>query len=238
VIGCFILVYHRNNDIFSVFSAHCFVVVLALRPLSIIKGYNEMLLEFIPDEKLETDKLIELLLSSQGQIERLEIFVDMMKQLSGLEERKLIRGKVSIEFLYKQIDESLNIYADSSYPEFELTITDSGISAFYGDMVLIMEVIDNIISNAVRFAAKKIKIYISARDDFLRVDISDDGAGFGENLEYAAKAYYHNNPKGSTGHFGLGLYLSKQLCELHGGGLELFNLEEGGASVAANFLIK
>jgi len=31
VIGCFILVSHRNNDIFSVFSAHRFVVVLALR---------------------------------------------------------------------------------------------------------------------------------------------------------------------------------------------------------------
>lgn len=48
-----------------------------------------MLLEYVPEEKLEKEKIIEMLLASMQQIERLNIFIDTMKELSKLEDREL-----------------------------------------------------------------------------------------------------------------------------------------------------
>ena len=54
-------------------------------PLTVLKGYQEMMMEFIPEEKLDRETLLDMLKESMGQVERLERFLDRMRVFSALE---------------------------------------------------------------------------------------------------------------------------------------------------------
>jgi K+-sensing histidine kinase KdpD len=84
----------------------------------------------------------------------------------------------------------------------------------------IEQVLTNLISNAHRFAAKggHIGVALVAEDDHLRLTVSDDGPGIRpeEQERIFDKFYVVTDGRGLAG-VGLGLYIARQLVELHGG---------------------
>ena len=109
------------------------------------------------------------------------------------------------------------------------------------DTELIFQVFENLMSNACRYAQKRIQVCVGQREGFFQLSVTDDGPGFPqEALKRAVEPYYRadkkldGTPQGSQ-HFGLGLYICRILCEKHGGWLSVKNSEEGGASVTAVF---
>ena len=82
------------------------------------------------------------------------------------------------------------------------------------------QVLTNLFSNAHRFAAKggHIGVALVAENDHLRLTVSDDGPGIPpEELERIFdKFYVVTDGRGLAG-VGLGLYIARQLVELHGG---------------------
>ena len=90
------------------------------------------------------------------------------------------------------------------------------------DAALIIQVLTNLIDNAVQYSPEGSTIEICSReiDDYVQVSIKDDGEGMNSNEKKMlfTKFYRGENPaaskvKGS----GLGLYLSKYFIELHSG---------------------
>ena len=72
----------------------------------------------------------------------------------------------------------------------------------------------------------------------LQIKVRDDGPGFKEgDLDLATNAYFHDNPTNEINHYGLGLYISKLLCEKHGGKITLANAKNGGAIILTEFCI-
>lgn len=59
-------------------------------PLAVLKGYQEMLLEFLPTGEMEKEETQEILLEGMKQIERLNRFIDTMRRITKLEEREPI----------------------------------------------------------------------------------------------------------------------------------------------------
>ena len=105
------------------------------------------------------------------------------------------------------------------------------------DLELMLEVTDNLISNALRYTGSLVEVVLEADPDTLRVSVRDDGRGFsGEELKMAAQPYY-TGEKEQGQHFGIGLYISRMLCQQHGGILTLSNSIRGGAVVCAQFTI-
>lgn len=207
-------------------------------PLAILKGYHEMLLEFIPQDKIDKEKLNEIILSCDIQTDRLLLFINKMKQLSSLEDRKADYVTINTGELMKQLKTSANILTSSPNIEIELLIGEGALLSFQGDMAIICEVYENLISNAVRYAKKKIMIAINFVDALLQIEVCDDGIGFNkDNIELVTNAYYHDNSSDELNHVGLGLYISKLLCEKHGGKIYIKNTISLGASVKAEFLI-
>ena len=101
------------------------------------------------------------------------------------------------------------------------------------DEHLIQQVADNLVSNALRFAQKEIRITLQLEEDFLYLYVQDDGEGFTKQaMEKAKKPYYSSEPD----HFGLGLTICQTLCKKHGGRLELTNSVDGGAIASGMFL--
>jgi signal transduction histidine kinase len=207
-------------------------------PLAILKGYHEMLIEFIPQDKIDKDRLNEIVLSCDKQTDRLLLFIDKMKQLSSLEDRKSDYATVDTLELIKQLKETADILASERNIEIEILKEPGAPSSFQADLTIICEVYENLISNAVRYANKKIKISISFENARLQINVCDDGCGFkADSINLVTNAYYHDNPGDELNHYGLGLYISKLLCEKHWGKLLIANDINSGASVKAEFLI-
>lgn len=101
------------------------------------------------------------------------------------------------------------------------------------DMAIIMQVYENLLSNAVRYATDSITVTLTLHP--FSIKVSDDGKGFtDQDLAEATKPFYKTVSETERGHLGMGLNICKILCEKHGGYLEIFN-EERGASVLAVF---
>ncbi len=97
----------------------------------------------------------------------------------------------------------------------------------YADRIRIQEVIDNFLSNAVKYTNKGyIKIYLEDKDDLYWIHIEDTGFGIGEedlkNLGrkfYRAQQHLKNDKDGviRPGGTGLGLYVSFALVKIMNG---------------------
>jgi signal transduction histidine kinase len=207
-------------------------------PLAILKGYHEMLIEFIPQDKIDKEKLNEMILSCDRQTDRLLLFIDKMRQLSSLEDRKVDYEEVNTVELIKQLKATADILADPKNIDIEIFNEPGAPLSFQADMAIIYEVYENLISNAVRYAAKKIVVSIMFINSMLQIKVCDDGTGFKtDNNDLITNAYYHDNSADDLNHFGLGLYISKILCEKHGGKICIEKDLNIGASVKAEFLI-
>ncbi len=96
------------------------------------------------------------------------------------------------------------------------------------------QIYENLLSNAARYAKESIRIRLYREQDFLVLEVADDGPGFTpRDLQNAFAPYYkgeRSKPESSS-HFGLGLYICSLLAGKLGGGLQLANGREAGAVV-------
>lgn len=206
-------------------------------PLAVLRGYQEMLLEFMPQEKLDKNMMEEILISGMQQIDRLNLFVEKMRQLSGIEQREVSYEKIETKVLQKKISETAVIICRESGIKMVMESSDLP-SLILGDSMLISEVCENILVNAVRFARNEIKITMAVTNESLHILIEDDGEGFKDEYDSVTKAFSHDNKTSDLQHFGLGLYLCRVYCEKHGGKLLIGNTVGRGAYVTACFRIK
>ena len=100
---------------------------------------------------------------------------------------------------------------------------------------MIMEVLENLLSNAIRYSRKRIDIKVSLTSQQLILSVQDDGNGFLEDTQTVTSAFHQKNIKDSLTHTGMGMYLARLYCEKHGGKLLLDNEKSGGAIVTAVF---
>lgn len=91
---------------------------------------------------------------------------------------------------------------------------------------LIMQVIINIVDNAIKYGNDKTNVIINTKelDNEIEISISDDGKGISdENKEHIFDMFYTGKTKISDGKrsLGLGLFLVKQIIQAHGGKIEV-----------------
>lgn len=202
-------------------------------PLSVLKGYQEMLLEYLPDGTIDTEKAMEMLSEGMKQIGRMDVFVETMWRMNSLEARNLLSHTIRPEELKADILAELKILAADQ--EKEITLEVAGEESFAGDKEVILEVVENLLSNALRYAKEQIEIRVSMNASELRIRVKDDGSGFQEEGETVTKAFHQQNVKDSLKHAGMGMYISRLYCEKHGGKLLLENEKEGRAAITAVF---
>ena len=105
------------------------------------------------------------------------------------------------------------------------------------DVEFVEQVYENLISNALRYAKSKIRIYIFKEEDRFCLSAADDGPGFtSESLKRASEPYFTES--GDRGKIMVWAYICRIFCEHHGGYLKIENGDEGGCvtAVLKNFL--
>ena len=201
-------------------------------PLSVLKGYQEMLIDYFPDGTIDRRKAVEMLQEGMKQIRRMDVFVDSMQKMNSLEHRKFAADQISTQMIEKDIQRELDILGKGKRVSLSVNGTDE---FFQGDHEVIMEVMENLLSNALRYAKEEIDVRVSLSSEELKLSVRDDGEGFEEGGEMVTSAFHQKNIKDSLTHTGMGMYISRLYCEKHGGHLILENEELGGAIVTAIF---
>jgi signal transduction histidine kinase len=103
----------------------------------------------------------------------------------------------------------------------------------FGDREMIAQVVHNILNNASKFARSRIDIAAALEGPApeqgatLRLDIADDGPGIPAEQQRAVFEKYAKLESQGSGS-GLGLYISRQMIELHHGSVSVQALPAGG----------
>lgn len=203
-------------------------------PLSVLEGYQEMLMEYLPNREIDIKQAMEMVAESRKQIERMDIFVETMRKMSSLETRELRNEEITSRQLEGDIQAELKIL-EKKYQKKCYLKAASANECFAGDKEVIMEVVDNLLLNALRYAKTKVEIMMSLSFCELKISVKDDGIGFTENRENVTKLFCRRNVKDSLKHAGMGMYISRLYCEKHGGELIVENSQNSGAAITAVF---
>ncbi|MDE7238870.1 MAG: HAMP domain-containing histidine kinase, partial [Lachnospiraceae bacterium] len=203
-------------------------------PLSVLKGYHEMLTDYLPDETIDAKRAMEMLAECGKQLDRMDAFVETMRKLSSLEKRELLSCEITAEQLHADLLAECHILEKEAGRQITLQAAPTA-EVFRGDREIILEVTENLLSNALRHAKKEVTLTFFVTGSECRICVTDDGNGFPDNTADVTKAFYQQNAKDSLKHAGMGMYISRLYCEKHGGRLLIGNQKQSGACVTAIF---
>ena len=205
-------------------------------PITLIKGNLEIVDEFFPLHKLSDEKMAEIVNKTIQHVEHLERFVDMMKYLNSIVDIEPEYKEMTYKELESKVYEIQKDLCEKNKIEFEYEHNDVD-CMLKVDPGFLIEVEENLLTNALRYARNKISVSLGMAGDYLELVIEDDGPGFQEAPQKFLQAYSKSKKEKGDIHYGLGLYISKSLCSAHRGELRLENMEHGGARATAIFEI-
>lgn len=196
-------------------------------PLTVLKGYNEML------QTSEHTQTKEIAATMGKHISRMETYVSSMSKLHRIEDTQPECKPVLLQPFLSSLYESAKIVCAQNEKGLRLQNKVS-VSQLSLDSSFISQVCNNLISNAVRYARTTVTLSFALQDNIFLLSVSDDGKGFDKNSLQKVTAPYFTEETDHSEHFGLGLYICKLLCEHHGGYLKIDNISNG-AKVSAFF---
>lgn len=180
-------------------------------PLTVTKGYTDILLEYIPQGKCSQEKILETLERINKNTIRLENFVNRISDMQKLDEMKICIEKTDVNTLFESLKENASMLCNGKTLIFT---KHSTYETIHTDASVLEQIITNLVSNAMRYAKSEIKLDCSCSDGHLFITVSDDGNGFSETaLRHATEPYFTEEDKSNGVHYGLGLAICKELCE-------------------------
>ena len=199
-------------------------------PLTVLKGRAAMLASELPSGALSGSEAAEEVKVMQRHIARLERYVDAMANVQRLEDVEPQPRPVKVAELARELAETAAILC----PALETHVERSGALVATVDAEIVLQVAENILSNASRYARKRLDIALEAASGALTLAVTDDGPGFSAEALARASAPFYKGRESGPEHLGLGLNICDILCRRHGGALTVSNAA-GGAKIVARF---
>lgn len=178
-------------------------------PLTVLKGYNEML-------QVNADERTRKIAATMGRhISRMEAYVSSMSSLRRLEDTQPKYEAVSLQPFLSSLQENAQMVCTQNRKALHLQNEVPACELFI-DRSFILQVCNNLLANAVRYARTSITLSFSLQNKGLLIMVLDDGKGFDKNIVHKVTNPYFTEEDRAE-HFGLGLYICRLLCEHHGG---------------------
>ena len=179
-------------------------------PLGVIMGYSEYLLEEVEEILTEDQKdmLKSIMASSEFMLRLLNDLLDISAIESGNLNLNLCRADL-VQVVRKNVELN-NVIAHKKNISIHLNATASMPEILF-DMGKIEQVLNNLISNAVKFSppGSNVNVYISKGDSDLTVAVADHGPGIPEaEREKLFKPFQKTSVKSTGGETSTGLGLS------------------------------
>jgi PAS domain S-box-containing protein len=179
-----------------------------------------------------TDKLTRMIHDDEKQINRLSRLVDDMLDIS-----RLTTGKFTFEIEETNLNTLIYDILTRFAPQLEaagtpVTVIASAQVVGLWDRYRIEQVISNLITNAMRYGARKpITINVSVNENRARLVVQDQGIGIEEKDQARIFQQYERAVSANAvSGLGLGLYIVKEIIESHEGTISVFSSLGQGAS--------
>lgn len=195
-------------------------------PLTSVKSYSDALIEGAwQDEKIATQFLSVIQSETNRMIRMIGNLLDLSKIDGGQikPQMELIDFKGMVSHILDRLEFTLGSDMNESDKEYHI-IRDFTARELYLelDQDRMTQVIDNIMSNAIKYSPDGGAITVTIMDspDLIILSISDQGLGIPQkDLPHLFKRFYRVDKARSReqGGTGLGLAISKEVVEMHGG---------------------
>ena len=170
------------------------------------------------------------------QSKRMTIMINQILEMARLDNRL----EIPKEFfdLSSCLEETLEDYKKLfETKDIQLITNIEDNITLFGNQVLLIRLIDNLVSNALKYANSKIWISIAKRNNII-IEVSDDGRGIADDEKaYIWDRFYKVDKSRSISEdnsSGLGLPISKKIVELHGGKIVALDNKPQGAKFVIN----
>ena len=165
---------------------------------------------------LELHDKVQLIEKKADVVEQLinNMFHATLEELEVLKVEPQEELSTCIDEMFKELQVYGNIHIENQIPQCLLWM----------DKLRMVQVIDNIVNNAMKYAKTDVHISYSQRDNGILIRIKDDGPGVPEEdlAKVSEKFYRGSNVAGEHGS-GLGLYLTKMFMEKMEGQMNCYN---------------
>src|SRR5688572_32232957 len=167
--------------------------------------------------------------NSRAQVRLIDDLLDLSRIMSG--RFRLDVQQVSLLDIVKGVLDSIEPTAQNKGVRLE-SILDPKSVIVSGDPGRLQQIFWNLLSNAIKFTSKggKVQVLLQRVNSHIEFSVSDTGIGIPPDfLPHVFERFSQKD--GSThrkyGGLGLGLAISKQLVDLHGGSIQAKSLGEG-----------
>jgi two-component system phosphate regulon sensor histidine kinase PhoR len=194
-------------------------------PLATLVGYAETLREQADALDAPTRDRFTAIIHDEAR--RMQRLVEDLISLSRIEAERysIPQEELDLQPLIDMARDSCRSFAE----ERESLIcveADSDLPPVVGDRAQILQLIDNLIGNALRYGRRGAPVTIAARreKDVVRLTVSDEGEGIAaEHIPRLTERFYRADPSRSRalGGTGLGLAIVKHIVERHRGSLAI-----------------
>ncbi|UCJ15871.1 response regulator [Pseudomonas sp. MM211] len=170
-----------------------------------------------------------------------KVLVDLLNDILDLS--KFEAGQLELEHIAFDpgalVEGTASLLSQNALPGVELTcLIDPNLPAqLLGDPTRVRQIISNLLSNALKFTREgRVDIRISAEADRVRIEVCDTGIGIAADAQ--ARIFQPFTQAGADitrqfGGTGLGLALTRRLCEAMHGKLELVSTPGSGSRFSA-----
>ncbi|MCA1839284.1 MAG: ATP-binding protein [Actinomycetota bacterium] len=186
-------------------------------PLTSITGFARTLLrggsQFSEEQRREFLEVID------NQAKQLARLIDDLLTVSKIEE-----GEMPMEFASVQIemiarDQVTAMKVRTALHDFVVDFP-TGFPAITADESKMIEVISNLIDNAIKYSPQGGTIAVSGQEhiDHIEICVSDEGVGIPlARMDSVFEKFFQTQDRPQAGGAGLGLYIVRRLVEAHGG---------------------
>ncbi len=191
-------------------------------PVASIRAYAEGLDANMDTTPEKRRKYLSVIMRKCDEVSRLtdDLFIHSISDLDML---KIIPEKMELcSFMQEAVQE---ISAEQNDINLKLPQTDIFVNA---DRKRLMQITENLINNARKYADTDIDIWIEATGTFAELHFRDHGQGIPDkDVPFAFDKFYRGKNCGGNPGSGLGLYIVKYIAGQHYGGVQLHNHTDG-----------
>lgn len=199
-------------------------------PLTSLKAYLQILQRM---DLLTKDPMSQNMLGkSVKQVQYMNTMINGFLNVSRLDSGQLHLMKTVFDFqsLFAEIEDEVL----STIKTHHFLFKASGKIMIHADREKIAQVLHNLVGNAVKYSPLRstIKVNYSTNGNSLKVNVQDSGKGIAEEDQQRIFERYYRVKETSGGvisGFGIGLYLCREIIELHDGTIQVQSVKDEGS---------
>ncbi len=192
-------------------------------PLFGIRALSEIVLETggLPEK---TERKLTLIRDSAD--DTLRLIEDLLTTAATSEQTERAHQEVDLAALAQWVVRSFDPQADRKDQTLSCDVQTDAPCVVEGDKRKLREAVANLVSNALKYSppGAEVEVHVDRGDDQVQVAVVDSGPGLSETDQQRLFAPFQRlsaEPTGGEGSSGLGLYIVKQIIDMHEGTVDV-----------------